>query len=96
MKKFLCLILAMLCIIPTAMLAGCSDDVDNAERVANRIYYVESCKEDYTSTTDTYKNGVLKIYFHNNLFFAFISVDVSELSVNPLISPFSKSLSFCS
>lgn len=68
MKKFLCFLLTIMCIVPTVALAGCSNNEPDASYIANRTYHVTNCKEDLTNLTDTFKDGVLKIYFFNENF----------------------------
>ena len=68
MKKFLCFLLTVMCIIPTVALAGCSKGEPDASYIANRTYHVTNCKEDLTNLTDTFKDGILKIYFYNTNF----------------------------
>ena len=68
MKKFLYVLLAFMCLIPTVALAGCTNDKDPAKNVANRIYYIKSSKEDLIDTTQTYNEGAIKLYFYNSTF----------------------------
>lgn len=68
MKKFLCFMLALVCILPTTLLVACDDKKEDASRVVNRIYQVQSCKEDNTDTTSEYADGKVQLYFRENLF----------------------------
>lgn len=68
MKKFLCFLLTIMCIVPTIALVGCSKDDQDASYVANRTYHVTNCKEDLVNLTNDFKDGILKIYFFNSTF----------------------------
>jgi len=65
MKKILSfIILAVLLVVPSTMLIGCSKTSDNASNVVNNVYYLESYYEDRVNLTETkFNDRPLKIIF---------------------------------